>query len=183
MLLKNFLANKQYFELLADFTLHYGMVLMALGYLVTPLLMRPLWCVYMCLHVCVNESVSVYVGGWHWADLNNNVLRVDCTRRKGMNSNVKRLTFIHYGWHWHHMMSKTGGLWDHVTSYKRSNRKQRSASRKKKRFLSFPMAAHWNIHQCLEWCAKLCCWLPAPQDVEKHRHACHGNGTASLRYT
>lgn len=76
--------------------------------------------------------VSVYVGGWHWADLNNNVLQLDCTRRKGMNSNVIRLTFIHYGWHWHHMMSKTGGLWDHVTSYKRSNRKQRSASRKKR---------------------------------------------------
>jgi len=28
-----------------------------------------------------------------------------------------------------------------------------------------------------------CCWLPDPQDVEKHRHACHGNQTASLPYT
>lgn len=101
-----------------------------------------------------------------------------------MNSNVKRLTFIHYGWHRHRMMSKTGGLWDRLTHCKRSNRKQRSASRRKKRISLLPDGAtlkYSSVHGMV--CKAFRCWLPDPQDVGKHRHACHGNQTASLPYT
>jgi len=94
----------------------------------------------VCVFVCVNESEFIVYVCLFRADLHNNVLRVrlDCTGRKGMNSNVKRLTFIHYGWYRHHMMSKPGGLWDRVTRCKRSNRKQKSASRKKKKISLLP---------------------------------------------
>lgn len=115
--------------LLEDSIVDYRIALMVWAsdyfYPVTCLLMRPLWYVFTCVWERTLSAfiyASVFVAGRHRVDLNNNVLGLHCTWRKGMNSNVKCLLFIHYGWNWHRM-GKTGGIWDHVNHTGRSNKK------------------------------------------------------------
>ncbi len=119
--------------------------------------MRPLWCVFTCVRelIWVRLFTSVCVWVWHRVDFNNNALWLNCTGRKGMNSNVKCLLLsIMDGTDtaWWAKLEDFGTMW-HTT---RDQTGSWGAPAEKKGSLSFPMAAHWNIHQCLEWGAKLC---------------------------
>ncbi len=151
---------------------------------IVPLLMRPLWCVFTCVRelIWVRLFTSVCVWVWHRVDFNNNALWLNCTGRKGMNSNVKCLLLsIMDGTDtaWWAKLEDFGTMWHN----KRSNRKLRSASRKK-RISLLPDGGTLKYSSVLGMgCKALCCWFPVLQDAEKHRHACHGNETASLRYT
>lgn len=143
----------------------------------------------MCLHVlaCVREWAWVglfmcrfVLNGWHQVDLNNNALRLNCTRRKGMNSNAKWLLLSimdSTDTAWWAKLEDFGTMW-HAT---RDQTGSREAPAEKKGSLSFPMAAHWNIHQWLEWGAKLC--AAGFLRYRTQKSICHGNETASLCYT